>query len=78
MNQKASDELGNCGDCGVKVQWAKTVNNNNNMPVDVAEPEKAKANLTLFRNSAGELRVCVVKVGDGTHISHFATCRKRR
>lgn len=61
-----------CRSCGAEITWAITVATGRPMPVDVEE--RADGNLRLDRNLMGELTAEYVAPGEGTHVSHFATC----
>lgn len=71
----AVGERGQCRSCKKVVLWAKT-DKNKLMPVDPGEIE-GNANLVLYRDGA-QLRVRVVKPGEGKHYAHFVTCEKRQ
>jgi hypothetical protein len=68
-------ERGQCRACKKVVLWART-SKNKLMPVDPGEVE-GNANLVLYRDLLKVLRVNMVKVGEGKHVAHFATCEKR-
>lgn len=58
---------GRCRSCGARITWLLT-SKGKSMPVD-AEPA-AGGNLQIGDDGV----VTVVKAGEGTHVSHFATC----
>jgi hypothetical protein len=46
------------------------------LPVNVAPVKDGTGNLRLEHRQAGPPLSFVVKPGEGTHVSHFATCPK--
>lgn len=70
-----------CRSCHVSIEWAVTEKKMRRMPLDVLGPEgpAANANLAVVARKVptGEPIVRTVAAGEGTRISHFATCPNR-
>lgn len=64
-------EIATCTSCGRDIIWCKTPQGKR-MPVD-AEPVKG-GNLRLEDVQDEGPCVYCTKAGEGTHVSHFATC----
>lgn len=64
-----------CRSCGAPIEWALT-KKRRRIPLDPATPQlRGDENLeVLERLSSGISVVGTVPVGDGSRISHFATC----
>lgn len=60
-----------CRSCHAPIEWA-TTHKGKKMPIEKAV--FSKGNLVVSRDLLGELTVSYVTPGDGTHVSHFATC----
>ena len=60
-----------CRSCAKKVLWV-TTENGKRMPVE--EHETEQGNLLLENDLLGDPVARVVAPGEGTHVSHFATC----
>lgn len=69
-------ERGQCRSCKKVVLWALT-DKSKLMPVDPGEVG-GNANIMLYRDLFEQLRVRVVKPGEGKHYAHFVTCEKRK
>ena len=65
--------MADCARCYAAIRWAKTPKGKA-IPIDAMPPEDGRANVVLSRDLLGELLATTVKPGEGTHVSHFATC----
>lgn len=63
-----------CRSCHAPIVWAKTTRGNR-IPVD---PDPVENGNLVFETSDLYRRVRYVTPGDGTHVSHFATCPNSR
>ncbi len=62
--------MARCRSCRAPIEWVAT-ESGKHMPVE----EREGGNLVLDRDLLGENPVArVVADGEGTHVSHFATC----
>lgn len=66
-----------CRSCGADVIWAVTTNDKR-MPVDAEPTYDGRANLVLVETlfPGGQPLARSVPPGEGTHTSHFATCKQ--
>lgn len=62
--------MARCRSCGAEILWAVT-KAGKRIPID---PEPEPYGNVQLDESAGEVRATVVAIGDGTHVSHFASC----
>ena len=61
-----------CRSCEQPIIWART---EKNKPMPVDPTEVSNGNLILTRDDPdGPWVAHVVRAGEGTHVSHFATC----
>lgn len=65
--------MSSCSKCYAAIRWAKTPKGKS-IPIDAMPSEDGKANVVLSRDLLGDQLATVVKPGEGTHVSHFATC----
>lgn len=67
--------LPKCRSCGAWILWARTFAGKSKIPLD-AEPAAEKGNVVLTNRhlADGTVIVEMVPPGQGTHVSHYATC----
>lgn len=62
--------MAQCRSCKQNIQWV-TTSTGKMMPVELAK--EGEGNIVL---NDGAVQAQIVKKGEGTHVSHFATCPK--
>lgn len=78
MSDAAGDGIIRCASCKAPIEWAQTAKGKS-IPLDpeLAEdsPLRARANIVIAgRLSSGTRVIAVMKPGEGTYVTHFATC----